>query len=125
MTTIVPTFSKIRGPAGGVDAIVATWTPLAASGDLGQALQRTDLADRSVQVTGTFAGATVVFEGSNDGTNYFTMSNADGAPDAQVSGDINSSYRDSEGGGHHACIEKSPTRTVRAGDRTRGQLCRC
>src|SRR5258708_26883719 len=75
MTTIVPTFSKIRGPAGGVDAVVTTWTPLAAAGDVGQPLQRTDLADRSVQVTGTFAGATIVLEGSNDGTNYFTLSN--------------------------------------------------
>src|SRR5712664_2616218 len=78
MTTIVPTFSKIRGPAGGIDAIVAIWAPLAASGDIGQALQRTDLADRSVQITGTFAGATIVFEGSNDGTNYFTLSNPAG-----------------------------------------------
>jgi hypothetical protein len=60
MATIVPTFSKIRGPAGGVDAVVASWTPLAAAGDTGQALQRTDLADRSVQVTGAFAGATIV-----------------------------------------------------------------
>ena len=79
MTTIVPTFAKIRGPAGGIDTIVATWTPLAASGDIGQALQRTDLADRSVQVTGTFAAATIVFEGSNDGSNYFTLSNPAGA----------------------------------------------
>src|SRR5258708_19661287 len=75
MATIVPTFSKIRGPAGGVDAVVTTWTPLAAAGDVGQPLQRTDLADRSAQVTGTFAGATIVLEGSNDGANYFTLSN--------------------------------------------------
>lgn len=79
MTTIVPTFSKIRGPAGGIDAVVATWTPLAAAGDIGQPLQRTDLADRSVQVAGTFAGATLVLEGSNDGANYFTLSNPAGA----------------------------------------------
>src|SRR6266704_1014283 len=78
MATITPTFSKIRGPAGGIDAVVATWTPFAASGDVGQALQRTDLVDRSVQVTGTFSGATIVFEGSNDGTNYFTLSNPTG-----------------------------------------------
>jgi hypothetical protein len=78
MTTLVPTFSKIRGPAGGVDALVATWTPLAAAGDVGQPLQRTDLADRSVQVTGTFAGATIVLEGSNDGANYFTLSSPAG-----------------------------------------------
>jgi hypothetical protein len=79
MATIVPTFSKIRGPAGGIDAIVVTWTPFAASGDVGQALARTDLTDRSVQVTGTFAGSTLVFEGSNDGVNYFTLSNPSGS----------------------------------------------
>jgi len=78
MATFTPTFSKIRGPAGGIDAIVVTWASLAASGDVGQALQRTDLVDRSVQVTGTFSGATIVFEGSNDGTNYFTLSSPSG-----------------------------------------------
>src|SRR5215472_17865970 len=79
MTTVVPTFSKIRGSAGGIDAIVATWAPFAAAGDVGQPLQRIDLADRSVQVTGTFAGATIVMEGSNDGINYFTLSSPAGA----------------------------------------------
>ena len=79
MATILPTFSKIRGPAGGIDAIVATWTPLAAAGDIGQALQRTDLADRSVEVTGSFAAGTIVLEGSNDGINYFTLSTPSGA----------------------------------------------
>ena len=78
MATIVPTFSKIRGPSGGIDAVVANWTPLANSGDIGQAIQRVDISDRSVQVTGTFAGATIVFEGSNDGVNYFTLSNPAG-----------------------------------------------
>jgi hypothetical protein len=78
MATIVPTFSKIRGPAGGIDAVVVTWGGFAASGDVGQALQRTDLVDRSVQVAGTFSGATLVFEGSNDGVNYFTLSNPSG-----------------------------------------------
>jgi hypothetical protein len=78
MATIIPTFSKIRGPAGGIDAVVATWTGLASSGDVGQALQRTDLVDRSAQVFGTFSGSTLVFEGSNDGTNYFTLSNPAG-----------------------------------------------
>jgi hypothetical protein len=79
MTTIVPAFTKLRSPAGGIDAIVATWTPLAASGDVGQPLQRVDLPDRSVQVAGTFAGATIVFEGSNDGANYFTLASPSGA----------------------------------------------
>ncbi len=79
MATIIPTFSKIRGPAGGIDAIIVTWTPLAAAGDAGQPLQRVDLSDRSVQVTGAFAGATIVLEGSNDGANYFTLSTPSGA----------------------------------------------
>jgi hypothetical protein len=78
MATITPSFSKIRGPSGGIDAMVVTWAALAASGDVGQALQRTDLVDRSVQVTGTFSTSTLVFEGSNDGTNYFTLSNPAG-----------------------------------------------
>jgi hypothetical protein len=79
MTTIIPAFSKLRGPAGGIDALVVTWTPLAAAGDVGQALQRADLSDRSVQVAGTFAGATLVVEGSNDGVNYFTLPNPSGS----------------------------------------------
>jgi hypothetical protein len=31
-----------------------------------------------VQVAGTFSGATIVFEGSNDGTYYFTLSSPAG-----------------------------------------------
>lgn len=35
--------------------------------------------DRSVQVSGTFgAGGTVVIEGSNDGTNYYTLNDLQG-----------------------------------------------
>jgi hypothetical protein len=33
----------------------------------------------TVQVVGTFGGATVTLEGSNDGTNYVTMRDVDGA----------------------------------------------
>jgi len=32
-------------------------------------------SDRSVQVNGTFGGATVIIQGSNDGTNYVTLNN--------------------------------------------------
>lgn len=32
-----------------------------------------DYVDRTVQVTGTFGGATIVLEGSNDGTNFVTL----------------------------------------------------
>lgn len=35
-------------------------------------------ADKSVQVIGTFNGGTVVIEGSNDGTNWVTLSDPQG-----------------------------------------------
>lgn len=78
MTVIVPTFSKIRGPGGGIDAIVVTWAGMAASGDTGQPIQRPDYLDRSFQVTGNFGSGTVVCEGSNDGVNWFTLTNVAG-----------------------------------------------
>jgi hypothetical protein len=52
---------------------VVTWTPLG-NADSGSAYTTVGFPDRSVQVTGTFGGATVVFEGSNDGSNYVTLS---------------------------------------------------
>lgn len=79
MATIMPMFTKIRGPAGGIDAVVATWAGLTSSGDVGAALQRLDLVDRSVQMYGTWGGGTVVWEGSNDGVNYSTLNNPFGA----------------------------------------------
>lgn len=51
----------------------ATWAALAA-GETGDAAALVAaFADRSIQFTGTFGGATVVLQGSNDGTNYFTL----------------------------------------------------
>jgi len=84
MATITPTFAKIRGTAGGIDAVVTTWTGLVNSGDLGAGLQRTDISDRSISMTGTFGAGTVVFEGSNDsvdgvGGTWFTLSSPSGA----------------------------------------------
>jgi hypothetical protein len=39
-----------------------------------------EYADRSVQVAGTFAGSTVLIEGSNDGTNWATLNDAQAQP---------------------------------------------
>lgn len=44
-----------------------------ASGETGDALNAAEFADRSAQVRGTFGGASLVIEGSNDGTNYETL----------------------------------------------------
>ena len=52
-----------------------TWAGLAAAGDTGQPIQRSDLADRSFQVAGTFNGSTLVCEGSNDGVHWVTLEN--------------------------------------------------
>lgn len=49
--------------------IFASWYGLAV-GDSGTPIAFTDWADRSVQVIGTFDGATLVIEGSNDGSTF-------------------------------------------------------
>jgi len=56
---------------------VYTWANLANS-DVGEALPVSALADRSVQVFGTFSAATVTIEGSNDGVNWATLTDLQG-----------------------------------------------
>lgn len=54
-------------------AILVTWTGLL-NGDDGAPYEGGDWGDRTVQFAGTFgAGGTIVLEGSNDGTTYFTL----------------------------------------------------
>jgi hypothetical protein len=48
------------------------------AGETGDAVKYPEFADRSVQVAGTFGGATVTWEGSNDGTNYATLTDPQG-----------------------------------------------
>lgn len=54
-----------------------TWANLAA-GDDGAPIEAVEFADRSVQVAGTFGGATLVVEGSNDSTAYGTLTDPQG-----------------------------------------------
>lgn len=56
----------------GDDAHIASWAVMTTA-IAGDPLELVGSADRSVQVAGTFNGATVVLEGSNDGTNYVTL----------------------------------------------------
>jgi hypothetical protein len=56
---------------------VISWANLA-NGDDGAPVQYTHFADRSVQVSGTFGGATVHIEGSIDGTNYEVLTDPQG-----------------------------------------------
>lgn len=67
---------------GNTRATLVQWAGLAASGDDGQVYPcfQIALADRSVQVEGTFGGATVLIEGSLDGANFRTLTDALGSP---------------------------------------------
>jgi hypothetical protein len=70
--------AETRDQTFGNNAHFVQWTPLL-NGDSGAPYSMAGFADRSVQVTGTFgAGGTVLVEGSNDGTNYVTLSDPQG-----------------------------------------------
>jgi hypothetical protein len=71
--------SETRDLTFGNDARTVQWTPLL-NGDSGAPFQMPGFADRSVQIRGTFGvGGTVLVEGSNDGVNYATLNDAQGA----------------------------------------------
>lgn len=54
-----------------------TW-PNLDNTDTGRPVRKSDLAVKTVQVTGTFgAGGEVTIQGSNDGTTWFTMTTTD------------------------------------------------
>jgi len=52
--------------------MVTTWSDIT-NADTCQAVRHVSVAYRCVQVAGTFGSATVVFHGSNDGTNYVVL----------------------------------------------------
>lgn len=58
----------------------AIWPTMTNSGsDVGEAIEMFGSADRSVQVTGTFGtGGTIRIEGSNDGSNYYPLTDPQG-----------------------------------------------
>jgi hypothetical protein len=63
--------------AYGAHAHTVTWTGLA-NGDSGEPVLFPGSTVKSIQFTGTFgAGGTIVFEGSNDGSTYFTLTDGD------------------------------------------------
>lgn len=75
MATKSKTITKI-GSSPRVSYAVSWAT--AASGDTGDPLQMPGFSDRSVQISGTFDAGTVVIQGSNDGTNWVTLSDPQG-----------------------------------------------
>ena len=62
-----------------LDVAVTTWSELLA-GDDGQAVRLAVYSDRSIQVAGSFGGATVTIAGSNDGETYHALTDTGGNP---------------------------------------------
>lgn len=76
MATITPTLVRVSDP-GIRDVWLATWTAMG-NADTGAPVQMSGASDRSVQIEGTFASATVAIKGSNDGTNYQLLTDPQG-----------------------------------------------
>ncbi len=58
-------------------AFIAKWEGLAA-GDDGALVMGAQYTDKSVQVVGTFGGATLTFQGSNNGTDWSPLTDPQG-----------------------------------------------
>lgn len=74
MANINPTVNRTVG--GAMSTALATWA--LGNADNGIQVEFPDYADRSIQVEGTFGGATVTIQGSNDGTNWQTLRDPQG-----------------------------------------------
>lgn len=71
------TRNHTRTPTGSSAAFVATWEGLLL-GDVGDALPFSQFTDKSVQVVGTFGGATLRLEGSNNGNDWAVLTDPQG-----------------------------------------------
>lgn len=72
------TISLTKTPSGNTRTIVATWSSMA-NGDDGEPIKFSQYADKSVQVIGTFGvGGSLVIEGSNNGSDWSTLSDPQG-----------------------------------------------
>lgn len=78
---ITPTFAQV-GDGDGSYALL-TYTLVTATPD-GSPFEMLDKSDICIQATGTFGGATVTMQGSNDGTNWFTCNNVAGSTAASL-----------------------------------------
>ncbi len=70
MANITPVTTK---PANNDKTSYTLWETLTSANAVGTAIEGPGSPDRSVQAVGTFDSATVVMQGSNDGTNWVTL----------------------------------------------------
>jgi len=75
MATIYPTTTFPYETS--VDVAVTTWASMQADDD-GEPVRLAVFSDRSIQVAGTFGGASVTIGGSNDGVTYHALSDPKG-----------------------------------------------
>lgn len=76
MATVSAVLTNIATQDGSV--VQSKWTSLTNTNVDGSPISFCEWADRCVSVDGTFGGATVTVQGSNDGTNWYTLNNAQG-----------------------------------------------
>ena len=60
------------------NTVTYQWGPMTNADNDGQSIELGDYVDMCVTVTGTPGAATFTFEGSNDGTNWFTLNDVQG-----------------------------------------------
>lgn len=77
MATISPTYTKLESERNSANMLVITWTPVTEADTCAPAACG-DFADRSVQFDGTFGGATVKLQGSNNGSAYADLTDPQG-----------------------------------------------
>jgi hypothetical protein len=93
VANVLPTIKPIPGQ-NNIDGYQVIWTPLTSTNTAGEPVGSpiginagdgaqglgflAGFADKSVAVTGTFGSATLVIQGSNDGTNWFTLTDPNG-----------------------------------------------
>jgi hypothetical protein len=73
------TISNSTSPTQTNVAFIGRWENMLQNDD-GARFSVAQYTDKSVQVVGTFGGATLAFEGSNDGVNWSTLSDPQGNP---------------------------------------------
>jgi hypothetical protein len=75
MSVISPTISAIKAYEENTN--IVEWTPVTEA-DTCAPVEMPGFTVRSIQIDGTFGGATVTFQGSNNGTTYATLSDPQG-----------------------------------------------
>ncbi len=86
MATVNPTLTSRLQIGGDDSCVLFTWALTSTNTD-GLPIEWTQWSDRCLQFVGTWGGATLTMQGSNDGTNWFTLSKAANGNDFTATAD--------------------------------------